>query len=138
MVTPNDISNKWARRLSQSTDDIRKGVDSVTEAPSARAIRKKEKFVQELMRAIQDGSWEKALGAYSLEAWKRDMKERGINRIASGAESAKADFEAFLNEFLPYAQDVANRASQMPDLTTEDRINKAVFVMRELAKFKRK
>jgi hypothetical protein len=138
MVNPNDVANKWSRRLSQSTDDIKKGVEGVTVAPSERAVSKKDKFVAELMRAIQEGKWETALRAYGLEEWKKDMINKGISRIASGAENAKSDFAEFMAQFLPYAEEVKKRADSMPDMTLEDRINKAIFVMRELAKFRRK
>jgi hypothetical protein len=138
MVNPNDIANKWSRRLGQSTEDIRKGVEGVTTAPSEKAVAKKDKFVAELMRAIQEGKWESALKAYGLEQWKKDMINKGIGRIGQGAESAKGDFADFLAQFLPYAEEISRRAESMPDTTLEDRIAKATFVMRELAKFRRK
>jgi hypothetical protein len=138
MVNTQDIANKWSRRLGQSTEDIKKGVEGVSTAPSELAVRKKEKFVAELMKAIQEGKWEEALKQYGLDEWKKDMINKGIGRIASGAENAKSDFTDFLNQFLPYAYDVKSKADSMPDLTLEDRIAKATFVMRELSKFKRK
>jgi hypothetical protein len=138
MTNANEISNKWARRLSQSTEDIKKGVEGVTTAPSEKAVQKKDKFVAELMRAIEEGRWEQALRSYGLEEWKRDMIQKGINRIGQGAEAAKGDFAEFMSQFLPYAEEIAKRAESMPDLTLEDRIQKAIFVMRELSKFRRK
>lgn len=138
MSTPSEISNKWVRRIQGASEDIRKGVQATTEAPSARAIAKKDKFVAELMKAINNGDWERGLANYTLEMWKKDMLERGVGRIGQGAEAAKADFEKFMAEFLPYVNEVVNKAKSMPDLTLDDRINKAIFVMRELSKFKRK
>jgi hypothetical protein len=90
------------------------------------------------MRAIEEGRWEQALRSYGLEEWKRDMIQKGINRIGQGAEAAKSDFAEFMSQFLPYAEEVAKRAESMSDLTLEDRIQKAIFVMRELSKFRRK
>ena len=138
MSSPSEISEKWSRRLAGATSDIKKGVESVTVAPSEEAIRKKEKFKAELMKAIEEGRWEEALKEYTLEAWKRDMINKGINRIPQGAENAKKDFEAFLTEFLPFVERVKNEAEKMPDLTLEDRIRRAEYVIRELAKFRRK
>ncbi len=138
MANANEIANKWQRRLAQSTEDIKKGVEGVTTAPSERAVAKKEKFVTELMRAIEEGKWEQALRQYGLEEWKRDMIQKGIGRISQGAEAAKSDFADFMSQFLPYAEEVAKKADAMSDTTLEDRINKAIFVMRELAKFRRK
>lgn len=138
MANPNEIASKWARRLGASTEDIKKGVDAVTEAPSQRAVRKKEKFVAELMRAIQDGTWERALQAYGLEQWKADMKNKGINRIASGAEASKGKMEEFLAQFLPYVEEISKKVDQMPDNTLEDRINRAIFAIREQSKFRKK
>lgn len=137
-ISPKDMAEKWARRLSGAIEDIRKGVDTVAEAPSKKAIAKKDKFKTNLVKAIDDGTWEKELGKYGLEEWKTDMKTKAVERIPGGVERARGDFEAFASELLAYESKLLAEVEKKPDVTLEDSIARATYWIREMAKFKRK
>ncbi len=133
-----DVADKWARRLGAATEDIRKGVEAVTDAPSKKAIAKKEKFRANLLKAIDEGKWDAALGKYTLEQWKKDMAEKAISVIPSRATAAKDKMTDFFNQLLPYEETLKSRIAAMPDVTLEDNINRAVTWIREMSKFRKK
>ena len=135
---PRQVTDKWARRLSGATEDIRAGVEAVTEAPSQKAVQKKEKLKARWLEAIDSGKWESNLSKVSLEEWKNKMVSKGIARITQGVEDGRQKMEDFMSQFLPYLDTVRRRVEQMPDRTLEDRINRMVTMIRELSKFKKK
>jgi len=136
-LTPQQFAEKQANRLKGSVEDIRRGIDNVTEAPSRKAAAKKEKFRQNLMRSIEDGTWEKNLSAVTLEDWKTAMKEKGVGRISAGIDGAMPKLVAFAEKLLPFQDALRKEIERMPDLTLEDRINRANAFMRGMAKFKK-
>ena len=136
-VTPNEFAEKWARRLSGATEDIRRGVEKVSEAPSKKAVQKKEKMIARWTEAVQSGKWENALQKVSLEEWRAKLINKGLARIAQGVTDAQGKVEDFAAQLLPYIDNVKKKIETMPDRTLEDRINRAVAFMREMAKFKK-
>lgn len=136
-VTPKEFAEKWSRNLSASIDYIRSGVEKVDKAPSELAIANKEKLKKKLIEAIDKGIWENALKAYTLEQWKRDMKEKAIPRIPDGAEKAKGKVESFASKLLPYIDEGLRRIEAMPTLTLEDSIRKASEWIRYMANFRK-
>ena len=137
-LNPDQIAEKWARRLSGATEDIRRGIEQVSEAPSKKAIEKKEKLKQEWLKAIDGGKWENALSKVGLDDWKKAVLDKGLARLPQGVDSARPKFEEFMGQLLPYIDNVKAKIDKMPDTTLEDRINRAVAFMREMAKFQKK
>lgn len=137
-LTPQQFQEKHARRLKGATEDIRMGVDRVTEAPTKAAAAKKDKMRQRLVESIDSGKWERGLNRVSLEDWKKSMTEKGIGRIASGIDGAADKVVSFAGEFLPFLDNVQKKVRSMPDITLEDSIARMTTQVREVAKFQRK
>jgi len=135
-LTPEEIAAKWNRRLKAATEDIRTGVEKVTEAPSAKAVAKKDKFKTRLTEAIDKGRWEAGLKKYTLEQWKKDMAEKAVPRIPGGVDAAQPDFAAFMSRLIPHLNTVVAEIEKMPDVTLEDSIARATKLIRRMAEFK--
>ncbi|MEM1726576.1 MAG: hypothetical protein QXD86_05900 [Candidatus Bathyarchaeia archaeon] len=136
-VSPKEFAEKWSRNLAGSVDYIRSGVDKVTVAPSELAIANKEKLKRRLIEAIDKGVWESGLKGYSLEQWKRDMKEKGIPRIPDGADKAKPKVESFASKLLPYIESGLEKIKGLPSITLEDSIRRATEWIRYMANFRK-
>jgi hypothetical protein len=134
-ITPDDATAKWAQRLSGATAEITAGIQRVTEAPGMKAAAKKQKWIQ-AVQASQD-KWERNVRAVSLETWKSLFLAVGVPRIAQGAQAKQGKYTAFARQFFPYLEQGVQRVSAMPDTTFEERINKAVAMMRHNHDFKR-
>ena len=137
-LTPDEFVDKHARRLKAASEDMRRGIDKVTEAPTVKAANKQEKMKTHLVQAIDDGTWASRLKKVSLEDWKSKMKDKGVGRVASGIDAAKPKVLDFANQLLPAVDAAQSKIKDMPDLTLEDSINRMNSFIREMAKFKKK
>ena len=137
-VTPEEYAEKWNRRIKAATEDMRKGVSRVTEAPTEKAAAKAEKMKAHLIEAIDSGKWAERLKSVSLEQWKDAMINKGIGRVAAGADAAKAKQVEFAKQLLSAVEAARAKLEGMPDLTIEDSINRVATYIREMSKFKKK
>lgn len=137
-VSPEDFVEKHARRLKGATDDIRKGVERVTESPTAKAAAKRDKMRQRLVESIDSGKWERGLKRVSLEDWKGQMITKGVGRIAAGVDGAAGKVRAFAEELLPHIDSGVSAVKKMPDVTLEDNIQRMTAFIRHMSKFQRR
>jgi len=137
MKNANEVAEKWARKLGQSTEDIRRGVTRVTENPADKAIAKEDKLVANFNAAVQEGKWRRGLQRVTLADWQKSMIEKGIPRVASGAQAAQPKMQKFMEELLPFVESAKAEIENMPDLSLEDNINRMVAYTRRMSQFKR-
>lgn len=136
-LTAQQFQEKHARRLGQATEDMRTGVQRVTVNPCELAAAKKDKMIQNLTAAVQDGRWEAGLKRVTLEDWKDKMINVGIGRVATGIAQAKAKVIAFAEQLLPHIDAGQAKLKSMSDLTLEDNIARMNAFTRHMASFKR-
>lgn len=136
-LTAQEFQEKHARRLKASVEDVRKGIDRVTENPCDKAANKADKMLANLTAAVQNGKWAAGLKRVSLEDWKRKARDVGVNRIAAGIDAASGKVVAFAEQLLPHIDRGQDKIKAMPDVTLDDNINRATEFMRHMATFKR-
>lgn len=134
-LTPEEAAVKQATRLKNSTEDIRRGIDRVTEAPGVKAAAKQDKMLANLTQAVQNGKWARNVAAVSLEEWKRKTRDIGVNRIAAGIDGAKEKQVQFYTQLFAYQETVQREIQKMPDITLEDNLNRMVENARRMAQF---
>lgn len=135
-LTPQQIAEKQMRRTKAATQDMVTGVQNVTEAPSKKAVAKKNKAIQNWNQAMQSGRWERNLGAVTLDQWKAAMIDKGVSRVAAGVDASKDKLEAFYGQLLPFQADLSKKVNALPDLTIEDSIQRATVWIRGMAEFR--
>ena len=136
-LTPEEAATKQATRLKGATEDIRRGIERVTSAPTAKAAAKQDKMKTNLNAAIDSGIWKKRLMAVSLEDWKRQAMDKGVNRIAAGIDGAHSKQVDFYGKLLPAVDAARTKVEAMPDISLEDNINRMTTYIREMSKFKK-
>lgn len=136
-VTAEEFQEKHARRTSAALDDMRSGVERVTEAPGALAAAKEKKMRQNLLAAIDNGKWRRRVSSVSLDSWKADMLEKGVGRVTGGLERAKDKTIEFAGKLIAHQNAILAKLDTMPDLTLEDSIARMTLQVREMVKFKR-
>ena len=137
-VDAEEFAEKHARRLKGAIEDVRAGVEKVTESPTLKAAAKKTKMLQNLQQSVTSGKWETGLKRVSLEQWKQKTIDKGLGRIAAGVDEAHDKMVAFGAQLLAYESGLKDQVDKMPDLTIEDSINRATSWIRGMAKFERK
>jgi len=137
LPTADKMAGKWNRNIKASTPDIRAGIEGVDEAPTLAAVAKQDKFKTKLMESIDSGKWADGLRRVTLEAWRSAAINKGIGRIAAGADEALPKVLAFAEEVLPHIARGQAEVAKLPDFTIEDSINRVAVMMRHMAGFKR-
>ena len=137
-LTATEFQEKHARRLKSAVDDMRKGVENVTESPTQKAAAKQDKMRTNLVAAIDNGKWAAGLKRVTLDDWKSQMINKGIGRVAAGIDEAAPKVIAFAEELLPHIDKVQAEVKKMPDVSLEDNINRMVAFTRGMSKFTRK
>lgn len=133
--TPDTIAAKWATRLSGATQDVANGVARVQTSPGQLAAQSADLWAQRV--ADSKPKWQRRVGSVTLQEWQQAMTQKGIPRIAQGAQAAQPKMQAFMAEFLPFVERVQSQVHAMPKNSLEARIQRAVTNMRELSKFQR-
>ena len=135
-VTPQEYAEKWGRRLKGSTEDIRRGIGRVTEAPGIAAARQADLMLAKVTEAIASGLWANRVAGVPLDEWKKKTMEKGLVRIASGVDAAAATQVAMATELLANVDAAVAMANQTPRGTLEDNITRMTTFVREMAKTK--
>lgn len=136
-LTAKEFQEKHNRRLKAASEDMRLGVERVTEAPTAKAAKKVDKMRTNVLRAIDDGKWAAGLNRVTLEDWKSKMINKGVGRVAAGIDEAEGKVIAFAEKLLPHVDAGKAAINKLPDVTLEDSITRMTAFTRHMAKFKR-
>ena len=137
-LTPEEFAEKHNRRTKAALEDMRTGIERVTEAPTLKAAQKKEKMKAHLLQAVDSGKWETGLKRVSLEEWKSKMVDLGVNRVSAGLDANKVKVQDFASQLLPHIDAGQKAIEKMPDVTLEDSVNRMVAFIRHMSKFSRK
>lgn len=135
-VTPQEYAEKWQRRLGQSGEDIRRGVTKTTVAPGAAAAAAQDRMLSGVTESVTSGRWARKVSAVPLADWQRATTEKGIPRIASGAQAAVPKMQRVAQTLLPAVDAAAAKANAMPKGTIEDSIARAGSFMRDMHAYK--
>lgn len=136
--TPKQATEKWGRNLKGASQDIKDGIDRVTESPAAKAADQIDKMRIKLIEAFDSGKVEASLRAVSLEDWKDAFKNVGVSRIAAGVDKSTNKMEDFFAFLLPHVEAGQAKIKNMPSTTLEDNINRMVEFSRHMASKKYK
>lgn len=136
-MTAAQFAEKHNRRTKAAIEDLRSGVNAVTESPTVKAAAKADKMLSRLTESVQNGKWAAGLKRVTLEDWKSKMINVGIPRISTGLDANKAKVESFAAELIPFIQSAQTQLASMPDTTLEDSIQRQAAWTRQMAKFRR-
>lgn len=137
MKSASDVANKWAANLAAATTSITAGVQQVTVSPTQLAAANLNGYLAGTQQAVTSGKMAASLQRVSLQDWQTAMIQKGIPRIASGAQAAKPKMASFMQQFLPYVQQGVTNLQSQPRGTLEQNIQRAVTIMQWNANFKR-
>jgi hypothetical protein len=135
-MTPEQYAEKQSRRLKANLEDVRAGVEAVSEAPGKKAAAKVQKWAAKLAEKATQDKWARNTAAVSLEDWKKDMLEKGVDRIPAGIDRAHDKVVAFAGKLFAHQEAGLSDLEKMPDLTLEDSIARATQWIRHMSKFR--
>lgn len=137
MRTPQQVADEWAARMQASQQKISDGIDSVQEAPTAKAASALDKYLSRVAEAVNSGKMAERLNAVTLASWKQSAKAK-VSRVGSGALEAKPKMVAHLTQWLPYVRQVRDQVRAMPSTTAAERDARMQRNVELLRQFKRR
>lgn len=137
MQSPQQVAQKFASNLGSATTSITNGVNAVTTAPTAAAAASVSKWQAKMAQPSTASKFVSGLQGVSLQQWQQAMINKGVPRIASGAQAAIPKMTAFYQEFLPFVANVQAKVKAMPNLTLTDSANRMIANMQGIAAFKK-
>lgn len=132
---PTSVAAKWATNLGAATQSMQDGVNGVQTAPTQLAAAQADRYVQGVQQAVSSGSWQKALQNVSLQSWQQSMLQKGIPRVASGANQAKGKFATFMSKLLPYQQNLQAQLAATPRGDLQTNIQRMIMWANGMAQF---
>jgi len=134
--TPAQVAAKWASRAQGATQALQDGINNVQTAPGALAASKQDKMLANLTASVLSGKWAANVSAITLQQWKDAMLTKGVQRYGAGVSAAQPKMQNFMSKLLPFQAAIQQQLQSMPDLTLQDNINRAIYMMTEMSKFK--
>jgi len=129
-LTASEYAEKWGRRLKNSTQDVRDGIQRVTVAPGIKAAESQDRMLNAITESITSGKWARNTAAVSLQEWQKAALDKGVNRIAAGVDNAMQKQVAMADKLLADVDAVVAEVDRMPNSTLDDRLARMVAYAR--------
>ena len=129
-LTASEYAEKWGRRLKNSTQDVRDGIQRVTVAPGIKAAESQDRMLNAITESITSGKWARNVAAVSLQDWQKSALDKGVNRIAAGVDNAMQKQVAMADKLLADVDAVVAEVDRMPNATLDDRLARMVAYAR--------
>lgn len=137
-MTGADFQAKHSKNLKAASDEIRKGVEAVTEAPGVKAAARKDVYVAKVTSSEVHDRWARNVAKVPLEEWKKDMLEKGVGRISAGLDRSAGRITDFGDKLLAHIKSIKPAFDARRPITIDESANKAADWIREMGKFKYK
>lgn len=132
-LDPTSAAANWAGAMQQAGPKIQAGVQRVTTAPGQLAAAKQTKYLQ----GVQDnvGKWARNVAAISLASWQADMLNKGVSRVASGAQQAQGKFQSAVTPVFQYMAGVLNQVDAIDDSTPGGRDQRMLTFVQQMRNY---
>ena len=97
-VDPSTLAANWAKNLSGATDRIKAGVQAVTTPPGQAAAAAADRWLANVTNS--QALFRKNVAAVSLSDWQDAFVNKGLTRIAGGAQAAVPKFATTLGKII--------------------------------------
>lgn len=128
-LDPAAVAQRWAQNLAAASQKITAGVNAVTQSPTQLAAQAAQTWLARLNDPRTLAKFQKNLNKVTLQQWQTAMTQKGIPRISQGAQQALPKFQTFMTAWLPYEAQGAAQVRAMPNLTLQDAIARATFMI---------
>ena len=130
-VNDTEFAAKWAARTTAASEDYRRGVGRVQQAPGAQAAAARNLWQA---RVAESGDkWARKVGAVSLADWQRMASTKGAQNLATGVQAAQPKMQAAAAKLLSTVDSVSAQVRGMPKTTLEQRIARSAAMQRGMA-----
>lgn len=122
---------KWQQNASAAVQSYKDGVQGVQQAPGAKAAAQADVWATNV--AASKAKFQRNVGAVSLAEWQDRATTKGAQNFPTGIAAGAANQAAFMADFLPKVQQIAN--SLPPRGTLEQNIARMTQQVRQTAQY---
>lgn len=106
-------ARNWTAGLTGAGQKIQDGVNRVTQAPGQKAASQAQKYINNVTASVP--KWQRKVAAVTLEQWRSAMIQKGVPRVASGAQASETKFQ---NALVPLFQFMSGLWQQVDGMDT--------------------
>lgn len=116
MAIPNaqTVADRWAASAGQASQRYSEGVAQTTVDVVGRAIAAKGALLSNFATAVNNGLWERRLGAVGTQGWKAAVAAKGGQNYGTGIAAAKGKFQAKMQQVLSVEAGLQQQIDSMP------------------------
>ncbi len=92
-LTAQQMSAKWKRNYTGAQEAMKQGAMAVTVSPAQAAVQQKERYIQGVTQAYNDGRWERGCMGSTLQSWQQAYINKGIQNAQNGATAGQTKWE---------------------------------------------
>lgn len=123
MAVPDGATSfaKWKARTAAAQQDYVDGALSTDKDPTALAIAAGPRYIANVQRSFNDGTWANRLRASGKTGWQNGIRDKGATNFTNGVQNAGAKAEAAFVALAAYIAGVQRQIASMPNVTDADR-----------------
>lgn len=127
------VAAKWASRMANAGEEVKRGVQAVTQNPAELAAQAKDRWIAGIQRAAAEGRFEQGLSTVTLSGWQQKTINKGIPNMLTGAREAQGDVQKVMSMLLPACAEVSAKCKSMPRGTIADSVARATMAIQMMA-----
>jgi hypothetical protein len=129
MPSVQNVVDKWVRNTTSAASSYREAIQALNVNPLERAADRADLWQQRIQDPRTKDKFIAGLRRQSFDDWRRKTAEIGSTRLSQGVQAAAPKMRAFMEAFLPIAQQVKERVRQMPKGSTADALARVEAVI---------
>ena len=97
-VDPNTLAQTWAQNLAAAGPRMQAGAQAVTTSPGQAAAAQQAVWLANIQASAN--LWAQKVSAVTTAQWQNDFINKGIPRVATGAQQAQSKFATTLGKII--------------------------------------
>lgn len=137
LPTAQQVAAKWQNRTSNATEDYAAGVANTDKDPTQLAIAAGPRYLQNVQRAFNDGTWANGLRRAGKAGWQAAVASKGRDNFARGVQAAEGKVAEAFAPLLAFEQNLQNQVNGMANVTDADREARMITWVRGMRQYKK-
>lgn len=101
---PQQIAANWAAKMQGASANATAGAQAVSTSPGQAAAAQRNAYQQGVQQNVD--KWANNVAAVSTDQWRQAYIQKGVPRMASGAQAAQPKMANFMSQLIPYQQSI--------------------------------
>jgi len=136
--TPDMVVEKYRRRIAAAGPDYRYGVANPVRTWVEGYTSASDRMKTALQQALAEGRHLKGAREYGQARWEQKVTTVGADRFTAAAAIAAENYSKRVSDILAAAEAARTAAERLPNVTFEDRLNRAAAAIKAIHEYWRR